>query len=113
MKILLPLAGLLFLAACQHAQKTPDLGLVGFDPNLIENQRQACTAAGGQFGKGGASDVYICYQRTKDANQSCSAGTDCQGLCLARSQSCAPVTPLLGCQDILTDSGTRATLCLD
>jgi len=103
----------LLLSACQHQALNPDFGLAGYDPNLIENQRALCLENGGRFGRGGVSGSFACYQNTRDAGQSCSAGSDCQGLCLARSRTCAPVTPLFGCQQVLTNSGVQATLCIE
>ena len=32
---------------------------------------------------------------------------------LARSGTCAPITPMFGCNDILQDDGREVTLCLD
>ena len=103
----------LLLLACQHQALNPDSGLAGYDPNLIENQRTLCLEKGGRFGRGGLASTFACYETTRDANQSCSAGSDCQGLCLARSRTCAPVTPLFGCQQVLTNAGVQATVCLE
>jgi hypothetical protein len=80
------------------------------DPNLAA--RMACTGKGGAFSrtKGGA---FVCVTRTRDFNKSCSASSQCDGMCLARSGTCAPLTPLIGCHDVLTDSGGKATVCID
>ena len=40
-------------------------------------------------------------------------GTDCDGMCLARSRTCSPIKPLFGCQDVLADNGTVGTVCVD
>ena len=107
-------AGLfMLLAACQHQALELDSGLAGFDINLIENQRAICDRKDGRFGRGGLAGSFVCYLNTRDANQRCSAGSDCQGLCLARSRTCAPVTPLFGCQQVLTNSGVQATVCIE
>ena len=106
------LTGLLVLAACQIEPDVQDTGLAGYDPNLIENQRAACEARGGRFGAGGAEGSFVCYENTRDANQSCSSGLDCEGLCLARSQTCSPVKPFFGCHEVLSNSGARSTVCL-
>ncbi|SEN68133.1 hypothetical protein SAMN04488011_105239 [Palleronia pelagia] len=73
---------------------------------------RACTEDGGRWGRAGESG-FICYRTPRDANKSCTRESDCLGACLARSRTCAPITPLLGCHEILTDSGTRATECKD
>ncbi len=75
-------------------------------------EEAACRKKGGTWatvGKAGRA----CVEYTKDAGKSCTRGTQCEGLCLARSGTCAPITPLFGCNDILQDDGTRATLCID
>jgi len=100
------------LAACKPEQPPLDSGLAGYDPHMAETQRAACDAKGGRYGPGGKSGL-VCYLTTRDGNQSCSKATDCEGLCLAPSRSCAPVQPLLGCNEILDEQGTRSTICID
>jgi len=78
------------------------------DPNAAI--RAACLKRGGIFGKA-ETGAYACISRTGDSNKSCTASTQCEGACLARSRSCSPVTPLLGCHEILTNNGSRATIC--
>ena len=51
--------------------------------------------------------------RTRDGGKSCKRERDCEGLCLARSRTCAPIQPLFGCNDILQDNGVMVTLCID
>ena len=113
MKFYAVLCGFFALVACDPATKAPDTGLAGFDPNLVENQRVACEKSGGRFGKGGLSGVFVCYQETGEANKSCSSANDCTGYCLARSRTCAPVTPMFGCQEVLGGFGASSTLCLE
>jgi hypothetical protein len=57
--------------------------------------------------------AYLCQKKTRDGGKQCRAKGDCQGECLALSGTCAPVMPLLGCNDILDAQGRRMTLCLD
>jgi hypothetical protein len=113
MKILLAFAAVLLLAGCPAKPTPPDTGLAGFDPHLIENQRAICEDRGGRFGKGGLSGGFVCYQETRDANQSCSTKSDCEGLCLARSRTCSPVIPFLGCHEVIGVSGRRSTICIN
>ena len=105
-------AVLLVLAGCQQDEPNPDTGLAGYDPNNLQIQRDACIDRGGRFGKGGLSGSFVCYENTRDANQTCSKGSDCEGFCLARSRSCAPVKPFFGCNDVLTNSGAQSTVCI-
>lgn len=53
-----------------------------------------------------------CVNPTRDAGKACRRGSDCEGLCLARSFTCAPYDPLFGCNEILQDDGSRVTYCL-
>jgi hypothetical protein len=59
------------------------------------------------------SEARSCVRRTRDSGKRCDDGTDCQGDCLARSGTCAPVMPLFGCQDILDDTGRWMTQCIE
>jgi hypothetical protein len=81
-------------------------------PDANAEARSGCLRAKGSFTptKTGA---FICVKRTRDSSKGCSASGQCEGACLARSRSCSPVTPLVGCHDVLTDSGKRATVCVD
>ena len=100
------------LAACR-TEPADDGGLPGFSVDGGAAAEEACVAKGGTWAKAGIAQALICIEPTRDANQSCSKESDCEGLCLARSRTCAPVKPLFGCHDILTDSGTPATICID
>lgn len=111
LKMLFLLALFVGLAACQQENDPPDLGLEGFDPHMVENERAACTARGGRFGKGGLSGGFFCFETPKDANKHCTKASDCEGECLARSLSCSPVIPLVGCNEVLTITGSKSTLC--
>lgn len=106
---------LLALGGCQP--ETPeDTGppdLSGYDPEAATRAQQICETDGGNWAKGGLAGGFVCFMPTRDANERCTSGTQCDGLCLARSQTCAPITPFFGCHEVLTDSGVRATLCID
>lgn len=81
------------------------------DPALAR-QRAQCTSDGGMLTRR-APGIYACVHPTRDANRSCSAASDCEGLCLARSGTCAPFAPIYGCQEVLNSRGQRETLCLE
>lgn len=104
---------ILSLAACQQSDVPLSSGLDGYDPHLVDIRRAECTERGGRFGSGGLTGTFVCYENTDDANKSCSAASDCEGLCLATSRSCAPVKPLFGCNEILTNSGAKTTICIN
>jgi len=105
-------AALALLVACQPGDGS-DLPPVGEE--LVAVQKARCEARGGIWGRAGSEGAagFVCFARTRDANQSCERGSDCAGLCLARSRTCAPFDPFLGCHEILTESGARATVCTD
>lgn len=72
-----------------------------------------CERTGGRWAPSGAETTFTCFRDTRDANQSCSSASDCEGLCLARSRTCSPVKPFLGCHETLTEAGLPATLCVN
>jgi hypothetical protein len=76
-------------------------------------QRIACERRGGQLTPGPGPGSLICAITPRDAGQTCARSTDCEGECLARSRTCAPVTPLRGCHDVLDSSGRSTRLCLE
>lgn len=54
-----------------------------------------------------------CVRYTRDGGRECRRAGDCEGECLARSGTCAPIRPLFGCNDILDDTGRRMNVCLE
>jgi hypothetical protein len=60
-----------------------------------------------------ASPEEACVTLTRDGGKACTRQSQCEGYCLARSGTCAPITPMFGCNDILQDDGREVTLCLD
>ena len=102
---------LLALAACQP-DAPPPLPLVG--AASVAAAKAGCEAKGGSFGPApGTKGGMVCFHRTRDAGKLCSRSSDCEGQCLARSATCSPVIPLLGCQEILLDDGARVTQCIN
>lgn len=101
---------LLGLAACQPDQP-PRLPPVGTASTT--QVKDACLASGGVYTGEEGSKGRVCIHYTKDAGKRCTSSNQCESACLARSQSCAPIRPLLGCQDILTDNGIPMTQCIN
>lgn len=102
---------LAFLLSCETAPPPVVAGQMG--PDLAGRAEAECTERGGRWGQGGLAGGFVCYETTRDANQICTSGDQCEGVCLARSGTCSPVKPLFGCNEILTALGGRATLCVD
>lgn len=86
-------------------------------PPVVEKPKSpghiACEKRGGSFVSTGKSGAMTCQTATRDGGKQCRRESDCDGLCLARSGTCAPVKPMLGCQAILQDDGRRVELCID
>ena len=83
-------------------------------PLVPSSQQQVlCEKAGGQWATAGDTGANLCVRRMKDAGKHCSTKTDCQGQCLARSQTCSPIDPMIGCNDVLEKDGRMVTLCLN
>ena len=103
--------GLFFLSAClEESQGTPESEFIF--PDLLSEQRLECERDGGRWGaspKGGST----CYRNLSDAGKQCTGENDCQGVCLARSRTCSPITPFFGCHEVLSSTGIPQTLCLE
>lgn len=113
MRASLSLAGLVLLAACLPDRTPPEPLAEPGTPAFVEQQRALCEKSGGRFGPGPGGTTRVCFRTPKDAYQYCDSGDDCEGLCLARSRTCAPQVPMFGCQEALLENGLRATICLD
>ena len=95
------------LAACKPGGEG---ALQGGGPEAVAAARAACEGKGGQWARLGKMEY--CVTRTRDAGQSCRSGSDCAGDCLARSMTCAPAKPLLGCNAVLNDAGIEVNQCV-
>ncbi|WP_168199217.1 hypothetical protein [Pseudorhodobacter turbinis] len=73
----------------------------------------ACLKRGGRYVAAPGSGLMTCQEPTNDSGKQCRRAADCDGVCLARSGTCAPVKPLLGCNAILQNDGRRVELCID
>ena len=98
-----PLEG---LDGSDHGAQLP---LVGQEKQDVEKFN--CLAKGGRWAEfeGG----FVCQSTTRDGGKSCRSGAECEGDCLARSRSCAPVKPLLGCNEVLTEAGYPMNACVN
>ena len=83
-------------------------------PAVLKSPEQLqCEKKGGTWARAGKSEARTCVNKTRDGGKQCTKGTQCEGLCLARSGTCAPLAPLFGCNEIFEDDGRRVTLCID
>jgi len=99
-------------ASAETVPVVPELPPPPPEPPLLVQERAACLRAGGQMMLRGGG-IHSCIQPTRDAGRACTSASDCQGLCLARSGTCAPYQPLFGCHEVFTVPGRRETLCVD
>ena len=100
---------LTLLAACQTESDPTKGPHTGYDAK----EEAACVADCGMYRLAGAFMQYLCIKPTPDAGQSCRKESDCNSFCLAETKTCAPVTPMFGCQLILLEDGTEAEICVD
>jgi hypothetical protein len=94
--------------APQATSAPPEVPSIPISPLALE-----CKSTGGIWGKVGNTVAYSCFRQTRDAGKSCRRETDCETECLARSRTCAPITPMIGCNPVLQADGREVTLCID
>jgi hypothetical protein len=83
-------------------------------PVVVKSPAQiTCERRGGRWSVTGGGAAAFCQTPTRDGGKSCRASTDCTGYCLEKSRTCAPVTPMLGCHDILNEAGRMLTQCIN
>ena len=73
----------------------------------------ACLKKAGKWLPASRGTAMVCTHFTTDSGKSCRKASDCEAACLARSNTCAPFTPMLGCTEILQDNGAKVTECID
>ncbi|MDZ4395961.1 hypothetical protein [Cypionkella sp.] len=94
-------------------QTAPETPAEEVPARMLSAEELACAKSGGQWSVAGKAGGMSCVRVMKDAGKSCRKQSDCEGSCLARSNSCAPIAPLFGCNEILQDNGAMVTLCID
>ncbi|WP_209425572.1 hypothetical protein [Pararhodobacter sp. SW119] len=80
-------------------------------PPFLAAEARACEARGGTLRPRGTGGLWSCVRAMRDAGRACRSGADCEGLCLARSGTCAPFEPLYGCHEALDRTGRSQTVC--
>ena len=100
---------LIVLAACKPGDGA-DAPLPPVGEARMEIEAAACKKRGGDWIE--TEGARLCAMRTRDTGKACRTSDDCVGACLARSMTCAPVKPLVGCNEIITSGGLRVTECV-
>lgn len=108
--LMVALALAALLGACRETP-APTLEPVG--AARVEALRDRCTRDGGVLSAAGRGGSLVCLRETRDAGRQCRAAGDCSGECLARSGTCAPVVPLLGCHEVFLADGRVSRQCLE
>ncbi len=106
--LVLGIAVILALAGCR--EEADDFAPVGAQGEGLG--QAACVESGGRWGEGGVKGFMVCYRDTGESEKACSTSGDCKGFCLARSRTCAPVTPLFGCNQVLGATGAESEVCI-
>jgi hypothetical protein len=100
------------VAAPQPELAAPEAVAEPPPPPKSESQL-ACEKRRGTWSRTGKGDLRICVFPTSDGGKRCTRESQCEGLCLARSGTCAPFKPLMGCNEIFQDNGARVTQCIE
>ena len=109
------LVGALALAGCKPGAEpasgdpSPKLEPVGEAREALE--KAACEARNGRWSQRGGG--FFCATQPSDGGKSCRTGDDCIGACLARSMTCSPIKPLVGCNEVVTGAGLVVTECVE
>ncbi|MDE3122882.1 MAG: hypothetical protein KGK00_14000 [Paracoccaceae bacterium] len=101
----------LMLSACLGAKPAPNPLLLSPAESLARSKAQ-CEATGGRY-MGRTGGAMLCFHTPSDAGKSCTRSTECSAGCLAKSRTCAPITPLIGCQQLLDSEGRLVTQCVN
>jgi hypothetical protein len=104
----LVLIAALALGACVEE---PSVGPQG--KPLTPAERAECVMKGGEVGRGGLLPDELCFLPQADAGKACSKQSDCEGMCLAGTRTCSPVTPMFGCFQFLDETGRTVGICID
>lgn len=107
-KALMLLAGVFLaggLSACITSQDNDEA-------SALAQQKASCLEAGGRWGRGGILGLEQCFPSYSDGGKSCNRDSDCQGMCLADTRSCAKSFSY-GCQSYLNDDGVVEEICID
>lgn len=96
----------LLIGSCSARSEAP---IVAPDSPITQ---QRCEQEGGRWGRGGLSRLERCFPHFSDEGLTCSAGSQCQGYCDAKTRQCSAGIPL-GCLTMLGDNGEMVAICID
>ena len=83
------------------------------DTETLQQDIERCAKKDGIWSRLGESGLYTCVEQTGEGQKACTTGRDCDGECLARSNTCAPFKPLVGCNEVISDGGLPQTVCFN
>jgi hypothetical protein len=97
-----------------HFKDEPDSPLEQVSQQQPVPQNESdCLAADGRWALGGLSRQELCFLPNSDAGKACTKASDCEGVCLAETKTCAPERPLFGCYSYLGKDGAQGMICRD
>ena len=113
MKLILSLV-FVVVAALNGCQSQPDVAddSVG-SPEAAARAIEKCSRSGGVWATLPETGLNLCVNPTGEGAKSCSSKNDCKSECLAKSKTCAPFKPLIGCNEVLGSNGSTQTLCFN
>jgi hypothetical protein len=100
----------------------PDLGCSGLYHNAAgtcieaSKAKEACMAAGHDWGKWGMGAFVYCNRKHPDAGKACKTSADCVGKCIVvdgKAPQCQPHENEFGCYGVIDETGRKTTLCAD
>jgi len=112
MKLILALVFVLVAALNGCQSKTDVVDDVG-SPESALRAAERCERGGGLWSSLSESGTNLCINQTGQGAKSCTTKNDCAGECLAKSKTCAPYKPLVGCNEVIGTNGTTQTLCFN
>ncbi|MEO8530156.1 MAG: hypothetical protein ABI459_02955 [Deltaproteobacteria bacterium] len=112
MKLILSLVFVVMAALNGCQSKTDVVDDVGSPENSVL-AAEKCTRTGGIWSTLSETQVNLCVQPTGQGAQSCQTRSDCKGECFAKSKTCAPYKPLIGCNEVIGANGATQTLCFN
>jgi len=82
------------------------------EEQVLAQQKAECLEAGGRWGRGGILALEQCFPTYSDGGKSCNRESDCQGMCMADTRTCAQSFSY-GCLSYLNDDGKAEEICID
>ena len=97
------------LNGCPSNAPDDDVG----DTLSLQRDIELCGRSGGIWTRLSQTGLFTCVEQTGEGQKACTTGRDCDGECLAKSKTCSPFKPLVGCNEVISDGGLPQTVCFN